>query len=84
MEFIPGLPLADNVFLDLLPVSPLADGGEVETVAPKLTAPELSLELRKLFEQLTRGDGFEDSHHVRATVFGWKGSENVDVVLIIA
>jgi len=68
----PRLPLVGNISLDCFPVCPLADGGHVEAVAPELTSPEFFLERRKLLEEFTRSDGFEDAYNVGTAVLWWE------------
>ncbi len=79
---LPRLPLVLNVLLHGFPVSPLADRGEIETVAPELSSPEFFLERRKLLEEFACSDAFEDSNHCGAAVLGWKGAQQVDVITI--
>ena len=58
------LSLILNILFDRFPIPPLADRGEIEAIAPELTAPEVFAERRKSLEELFGSDTLEDAYHV--------------------
>ena len=71
----PRLSLVGDVPFDGAPISSGPDRGEIVSIAPELSAPQLLAQFRKPPEQFAGGDAFEPSGHGRAAVLRVEGAE---------
>lgn len=78
------LTLFSDVLLYHTPIPSFTYGSSVVTVTPELSAPQIFLELGKLFEQFSGRDAFVESDELADAVFGMEATKEVDVVLVAA
>ena len=76
------LSLIHNILFNSFPIPPLADRGDVKSITPEFTAPEVFFERRKSLEEFSCRDAFEDANNFRPAVFRRERYEDVDVIEI--
>jgi len=74
--------LFHDVPLDYLRRGSVSDRADIESVPPKLTAPQHLFYFWKPFEQLAGGNAFDDCDNFRGRKSGWRRYEQMDMIAV--
>ena len=76
--------MRETMLLNVLPYDIVSDmfphGSEEVSLFPKMTTPQLLLDLRKFLKNLTARYAFQNSNYLRNRVARWKRDQNVNVL----
>ncbi len=69
-----------NILLDYLSGDLISDRPDKKSILPKLTTPQLLLDLRIFSENLRRRNTFENTHHLRNRISGRKIQKKMHMI----